>query len=292
MESVSGQSYNSGYHSFTGASGFSKDDEQYEMLHLLSNFLYFGTREIKELLRATYRDLFRRRLIHQLRRASGDTTDHKQLDCLFRQELEATKFLPVGNPSESSSHLLYYFRQENGLPVRFFISPYQMVEYIGSDVLRDPSVSRYVFLDDFAGSGDQALECATKMVGPIRQFTDQAQFYYFVLFASSTALQAIRGCGAFDVVDCVVEIGDEHQAFSEGSVYYMVGTDGVCKGRAEAVARYYGETLSSMYPLGYRDGQLIIGFAHNVPDNSLPIFWFSDRLGVQWVAPFVRYPKF
>lgn len=276
---------------FTGRSGISANDEQHEMLYLLSNFLYFGTREIKELLRASYRDCFRRRLIHRLRRTNGNTRNYTQLERLFQDELQATRFLPVGNPSESSSHLLYYFRQENGLPVRLFANTHELVEF-GNDTIRQPEVSHYVFLDDFAGSGEQALDYARAIVEPMRRVGVNAQFHYYVLFATSTALRTISDSNAFDILDCVVEIGDEHQTFSSGSVYYMICPDDICKERAERVAREYGVMLSRRHPLGYRNGQLILGFTHNVPNNSLPIFWFSEKRRVNWVAPFVRHPKF
>ena len=276
---------------FTGRSGIGPSEEQHEMLYLLSNFLYFGTREIKELLRASYRDCFRRRLIHRLRRKNGNTTDYEQLERIFQSELQATRFLPVGNPSESSSHLLYYFRQENGLPLKLFANTHELVEF-GQSTIRQPNVSHYVFLDDFAGSGDQALDYAAAIVEPMRRVGASAKFHYYVLFSTSTALCAISDSNVFDVLDCVVEIGDEHQAFSPESVYYMMSPDDVCKERAEQVAREYGLMLSRRYPLGYSDGQLILGFAHNVPNNSLPIFWFSETRRVNWIAPFVRYPKF
>ena len=275
---------------FTGLSGVGSEDEKHEMLFLLSNFLYFGTREIKELLRAAYRDCFRRQLIYRLRRANGNTADYEKLNKLFQNELRATRFLPVGNPSESSSHLLYYYRQENGLPLALFANTHELVEFEQA-VIREPNVSHYVFLDDFSGSGEQALEYAAEVVEPMRRVGSNAEFHYYVLFSTSTALRAICDSRAFDHLDCVVEIGDEHQAFSPGSVYYRTCPNGVCKERAKRVAKKYGLMLSNRHPLGYCNGQLVLGFAHNVPDNSLPIFWFSER-GAGWVAPFVRYPKF
>ena len=31
--------------------------------------------------------------------------------------------------------------------------------------------------------------------------------------------------------------------------------------------------------LGYRDSQLLIGFQHNTPDNTLPIIWYDEQAG-------------
>ena len=262
------------------------------MLHLLGNFLYFGTREIRELLRTAYRDRIRRPVIQELRRANAGTTDFRRLERLYQKRLNSTRFLPVGNPSESSSHLLYYFRQQNGLPVKLFIHAHELLDHIRGGVLQSPDATRYIFLDDFTGSGDQALKYGRNVIAPVRELDDGAEFCYLVLFATSTALEAIRSARDFDVVDCVIEIGEEHRAFSATSVYYMVETPDLCKTRAKRVARHYGLDLSRRHPLGYRNGQLILGFAHNVPNNSLPIFWFSERSDIRWAAPFVRYPKF
>ena len=36
--------------------------------------------------------------------------------------------------------------------------------------------------------------------------------------------------------------------------------------------------------LGFEDSQLLIGFHHNTPDNTLPIIWFDEPGGVPWNA--------
>jgi hypothetical protein len=83
------------------------DDEQVQMLFLASHFMYFGLRQIRALLRSLYRDLYQYKLVEQIRRSHGNTRDRKLIDEQFRQKLLATRFLGVGNPSESGSHLLY-----------------------------------------------------------------------------------------------------------------------------------------------------------------------------------------
>src|ERR1700719_2294145 len=92
-----------------------RDVEQLHALFLLSHFLYFGSREIRELLRSLYRDLVVYPILAELKsklpRNSSVEDFEKALDC----ELASTRFLGVGNPSESGCHLLYFFRQENSL---------------------------------------------------------------------------------------------------------------------------------------------------------------------------------
>src|SRR5205823_2993029 len=97
-------------------------DERLQTLYLLSNFLYFGVREIRHLLRVLFSDLCRRPILHEIRKTNGDTVDLDFIDERYAAALRRTRFLGVGNPSESGVHLLYYFRQENTLPSSLFIN--------------------------------------------------------------------------------------------------------------------------------------------------------------------------
>ena len=90
--------------------------EQMHALYLLGRFMYFGDIEMRELLRALYRDVFKYPIVAGIRRAHAHTRDYDLLASLFSQELHRTRFLGIGNPSESGTHLLYHFRQENSLP--------------------------------------------------------------------------------------------------------------------------------------------------------------------------------
>ena len=276
---------------FDGSSGVDVGNERYQMLFLLCNFLYFGTREIRELLRSVYRDLFRGPLIRQLRAANRDTVDEDLLSSLFCEELRKTRFLPVGNPSESSAHLLYYFRQENVLAREHFISPHE-IWGSGGRGIRDRSTRRYVFLDDFAGTGDQALEYGADVVAPLLAEDEGLEVLYFLLFSTTKALDRVRDFGLFTRVDCVFELGDEFRAFSDDSLYYQNVDEAISKEIGRRVAKHYGRKLGVEASLGYGDGELILGFSHNVPDNTLPVFWGDRIAGLDWIAPFPRSPKF
>lgn len=59
----------------------------------------------------------------------------------------------------------------------------------------------------------------------------------------------------------------------------------------EKICSAHGAVLCPEDPLGYQDGQLLIGFSHNTPDNTLPIFWSDGETGAPWIPVFKRYPK-
>ena len=139
---------------------FDDDNEKNYALYMLSRLMYFSSSSIRNLLKALYRDLYRYPIIEQIRKDNNNTLDPNIIEPSFEKELMATRFLGVGNPSESGVHLLYYFRQENKIPKDLFINTDDVVEYDenGNSKLRDSykDVKHYVFIDDLCGSGKQA----------------------------------------------------------------------------------------------------------------------------------------
>ena len=122
-----------------------KQDEQLQVAYLLSKFIFFGRREIRELLRSLYRDLYKYPLIADIRMANSRTRDPTVIEPEFQRRQRKTRFIGIGNPSESGVHLLYYFRQENRLGKKLFINAYEIWPAPGSEdtelgVLMEPEV--------------------------------------------------------------------------------------------------------------------------------------------------------
>jgi hypothetical protein len=269
-------------------------DERTHALFLLSNFMYFGSRQIRELLRALYRDLYRYPIIERIRRANNDTLDSCVIEPLFKAELQATRFLGVGNPSESGSHLLYYFRQENGLPKNLFIHTHQIFSRPGGAAaqLRDPAVKRYIFIDDFCGSGKQGSRYSQDLVEDVKRLDRSVFVAYYVLFATTTGIKRVRNETAFDAARAIYELDSSFKCFSGESRYFRTPPAGIDRAFCEGMARKYGaKMMGEPDALGFDDSQLLIGFHHNTPDNTLPIIWFDEPSGAPWKPIFRRYPK-
>lgn len=269
--------------------------ERLHALHLLGRFIYFGDAEMREMLRSLYRDVFKYPIVASLRRSNENTRNFELLSSLFQRELAQTRFLGIGNPSESGTHLLYHFRQENSLSKNSFINAHQIFARPTEGAtaqrgLRFQDVRRYVFLDDLAASGQQAQEYSTDLVEEILSAKNEAEVWYLTLFATSRALEVIRQTTKFTRVACVMELDESFRAFGAESRYFAEPSTLLSKSFAEAFCRRYGTALWPNHPLGYRDSQLLIGFRHNVPDNTLPVFWF-DSANPPWTPMFRRYPK-
>ena len=270
--------------------------EHLNALHLLCNFDLFGIEEIRQLLKSLYRDLFRYPLIQAMRQANNDTLDSALIARLWNDELSSTRFIGMGNPSESGAHLLYYFRQVNELTKRLFIHQHEVFDgpigHKDSRIAID-GLTRIVFIDDVLASGQQAVDYSKKFVAEVKRAAAaegrKINVDYFVLFAKSEGLAKARMTD-FDRVEAVHELQESALAFSPTSRVYVgaKGEIGVQNGRQ--VAESYGSRLYPGHGLGFRDGQLLIGFRHNIPDNSLPIIWFSEKSS-NWKPAFRRFGK-
>jgi len=268
--------------------------ERLHALYLLSNFMYFGSPEMRELLKSLFRDLYQYPILAEIRHRTADSTDAQAIKDAFQQELKHTRFLGVGNPSESGTHLLYYFRQENNLPKTLFINEYEVFDRYGGPApvsLRFQEIMRYVFIDDLCGSGKQAKSYSRDLIQDIKRLNPRASAAYYVLFATTRGLEEVRVNTEFDHVDCVFELDASFKCFSDESRYFPDPDGHFAKDFAQAMSEKYGNILFPAHPLGYKDGQLLIGFHHNTPDNTLPIIWCDEPERVPWTPIFRRYPK-
>ena len=272
--------------------------EQKHALYLLSKFLYFGHSEVRELLRAMFQDLFRHPLSVQIRAQIPDQDDFEAIHQGVMEEVLRTRFLGLGNPAESGTHILYDFRLVNNLPLEVFASPHEL--FSGS--LNDPQVewanteiNRLIFIDDFCGTGSQAKDIGYKYVPFLRDIAQQSniqlEVWYLTLLATTAGLAALRQCGLFDRVVSVSELDATYRSFDAQSQAYTNPPGDLFRTDAEKIALHYGNKILPGFPFGYGDCQLLVGFHHNVPDNTLPIMWL-ERPELSWYPIFPRVAKY
>ena len=271
-------------------------DEQLQALRLLSSFMYFGLNEIRALLRSLFRDTFRPQVAKEVRSGLDPSVTLDTIGAMVEEELRRTRFVTLGNPSESSALLLYYFRQENSLPKELFLHSSDIFDL--SDVgagggvkLQDSKITRYVFIDDLCGSGQQGRDYSRNVVTPLKRIGNNTRIYYCPLFGLSDGIEHLRSHTDFDVIYPVVELDTSFRAFAADSRLYVEAAMAELRAPTEATCRRHGQELWPDHPLGWQNGQLYIGFAYNTPDNSLPIFWSDHTAAKPWRPVFRRYPK-
>jgi hypothetical protein len=276
-------------------------DLELERLHALfwlSQFMYFGSREIRVLLKSLFRDLYFRPMIYEVRSQARTDISAADLLELAKDELAHTRFFGVGNPSESGVHLLYFFRQENALSKSHFMDAVQIFSRDDSrqKTLRDPGVRRYVFLDDICGSGDTAATYSDAILVDLQALNPRVEVAYYCLFASADGLKRVREQTRFGPSSAAVyELDSSYRSLSPQSRYLACSEyPEIDPGIACAIVREYGNLLDPDYASGYKDSQLLLGFHHNTPDNTLGIMWCDSIIHgaqVPWIPIFKRYPK-
>lgn len=270
--------------------------EQLHALYMLSQFMYFGAKEIRVLLKSLYRDLFFLPLAH---RVKSRTSSYMEFHAEFEREIFATRFLGVGNPSESGVHLLYYFRQENGLSKDNFLDSAQLYKTEATSsgrqrVVRHGEITRYVFIDDMCGSGETATRYSKDLLPDLVAQKPDVELHYLCLFASKDGLDIVRNDSVFGPnAEAIFELDDTYKWAFSGSRYKNGLPPGIESDILDEIARKYGGLVWPGHPLGFGGGELLLGFFHNTPDNTLPIIWgeLSNGSSVSWSPIFRRYPK-
>lgn len=293
---ASGPAVSSWLDNFNGRTGATADLERLHALYILSQFMYFGSQEIRVLLRALYRELF---LLPLAQRVRAETSDAVEFCTRMEEERSATRFLGVGNPSESGVHLLYYFRQENGLAKSAFLDSaqiYDLVDVQGQRkrVPRHPQVKRYIFLDDICGSGETAVRYSSNLLPELLAERPEVEVWYFALFATADGLRRVGDETVFGTrCGAVYELDETYKWTALKSRYLSALPDGLYRSLLAALPFSYGRMLIPGHPLGYQGSELLLGFSHNTPDNTLPIIWYEQEHGtsMNWYPIFKRYPK-
>lgn len=291
---------------------FDTEEERLHGLYLLSEFMYFGSTQMRQLLKSLFRDLYRYPLIESIRKDNNDTIDSVLIERLFSEKEKKTRFFGVGNPSESGAHLLYFFRQENKLSKKLFINTDEIFDRSDPhDIkLANSNLEYYIFIDDFCGSGSQVTRdtALRQTIQNIRLINPAKKIYYLMLFATKTGIDKVRNSGLFDSVDCVIELDATFKCFADTSRYFKNPDHPIDKEVARQMAYKFGLPLIASvcinegipqasahivaedHVYGFNNCQLLLGFHHNTPDNTLPIIWYDEQ-DINWTPIFRRYNK-
>lgn len=119
----------------------------------------------------------------------------------------------IGSPSESGSLVSYYYRTVNGLAADKFLDFSQITDAIN---LKRRSARSLVFLDDFIGSGNQAIEFWQLLSSHLGRHADDLDFYYSAFAGYCNGRANIEKNTRFKV-QVVRELGESDKAFGVDS---------------------------------------------------------------------------
>jgi len=230
-------------------------------LFLLCNFVYYNEDEIKYLTRTMFD-----KYVHSVFLSENKTIVN---DTDINDLLKKTQFTFLGRNSESSSYLLYHFRQENDLSTESFEE--------------NEETTNVVFIDDFSITGEQVYRHIAS------ESSKNKKRFVLLMVATKEAVAQLEKLG-ITVLPCIV-LDDKSKVFSDTSAIFE-GYKDHYKELTKTMCEFYGKKLigrsEKMTPLGYAGGEYMFGTHYNIPNNTLPIFW-SNKNG--WHYLFKRYDK-
>ena len=253
------------------------------LIYALEHFIYFNSMLIDSLLTAMYRDLYQYDIIYEIRRTNNNTLDEQFIENSLSIERLKTRFIGVGGASESGSYLLYPFRIKNSLGTDLFLNASEILRNAqGPAQLKEPHISRYIFIDDFCGTGDQCEKYLKSITQKIKEANSEVFISYMCLAGTKDGLENVRREIPFiDKVQTLIELDDSFKVFDQTSRYYLSPhtshlsniNQEYFKGLCDRFADKLGIPSDMRY--GHKNCQLLIAFQHNTPDNTLPIFWHA-----------------
>ncbi|MFO1447295.1 MAG: hypothetical protein U1F61_03875 [Opitutaceae bacterium] len=265
------------------------DEERRIACHLLQQFIYFGKSEVEESMRVLFRDHFIYPAVQELRTHQPDIP--QLMAALKSRIVNETRFIGMGLPAESGTGMLYRFRIANDLPLAIFPELNSILKGHNGNITTNPSsLKRIIIMDDLCATGEQVEVRMGSTVNRIRTSCPHLKVDYFLLFATARGVKNCRQSGLFNEVAAAIIFDDDYQVFSPSSLFYKEPIQGVSAAVGEEVCGHYGGKLKPLLPLGFRNSQLLIGFEHNTPDNTLPVFWKDDDQ-MPWHAVFPRVEK-
>lgn len=282
---------------FSGDSG----REKLSSLHILSQYMFFDQVEIRAMLRSMYRDLFYKPLLQKIKKEAKEANVYsiKDIQNKYKSCLHKTRFSGIGNNSESSSLLLYFFRQELEFPKEMFIDTCSIYNFDseGNNIglrktKKDENIEHYIFIDDISASGEQACEFFKDSIRYhlIKKYNPSATIYYFTLFNTPESRRLFQIHLPDIKFKTVFELDDTYKVFSDTSRYFPPLKNDKKKS-LHTEERNFVQEMCKFYlkieRCGYKNSQLLLGFFYNTPDNTIDIMWSCEN----WTPVFKRYNK-
>lgn len=259
---------------FKGISSYDEDYERKICLQILSKFLYFNEKECQALLKEVFY-IFKKQIIKNIINDATTKLDKAILKESWKNFLTKSRFSHIGRPGESGCYILYLFRQINVLPIDLMLDSWE-IDF--------SQIKSLIFLDDFIGSGSQAKRFWNLNLKKIQSNYSEIEFYYLSMFGLNSGITAVRENSGFKVI--VGQVFDEnYKAFSDNSDIFM---EEKTRKEAKQISFEYGKLIEPDYPLGFGDSQMLLGFHHNIPNNTLPIICSSKN---NWHPIFKRAEK-
>ncbi len=187
------------------------------------------------------------------------------------ENLDNTLFMGLGPAGKSGSSMLYRFRHANGMHLASYNDKFKFSSEI--TLLPTTFSGNLVFIDDFIGSGSQALASLLDIVSIAPPAT---KIFLIVIAGYQSAIDDICKeveCNVFSVHT----LQDHEKLFSDSNTNFTEAE--------KSILRDYCERTGSKSPYGYRNVGSLVVFCDSAPNNT-PSILIHD--GDTWRPLFAR----
>jgi hypothetical protein len=240
------------------------EEERILALWLLNHFVFYNEQEIRHLCKLVYKDFVHKQLI-SLPLKTNLTTAINTISSAFR-------FHYMGKPSESGSFILYYFRQENYLPMKYFLKFLDTEKDIEDNI---------IFIDDNTLTGERGSQAFIFFSSLLPKMKKRILLTFIATKKAIDSLKTIN----VEVISPII-LDERDRCFNENSEIFIHHKSHLKT--CEKMVSYYGNKIYPAKSLGFKNAQLMFGFFYNTPDNTIPIFWCEND---GWYPIVKRYDK-
>ena len=176
-------------------------------------------------------------------------------------------FVPVGYVAKSGSAITYFFKTQNDVSQEQFILPSDIETMIPA------SDKAFVFLDDYIGTGRQARQVWDGLASANPKLLEISKMIFASIVAREQGIEHLTENSGFEVMSIDVVKTKDIPLSDESAIFPSTEERGV----ARSILEKYGARLHPEAPLGYASSQGLLGFFYSTPNNTLPIFWSTEK---------------
>jgi hypothetical protein len=277
-----------------------------ELVRLVDSWgLYQGKQLTEDYLRrylTQFQDVYHQRVVFEILKRIKfytATTIRKKLEEADKYVLDNSPGLKINVKQRKKSEILISHLDIVGKSGIQYARMYSQVasikaenvssfQEIAQKIEKNTDVQVLVFIDDFVGTGNSALN-GIKELEKIHGDTlreRKIMIHFVAVTGFDAALQNLET--ELATIDLNIKIyicdliGDEERCFSKKNTIF---SNEQAREQAKSMLLDYSTKLWSKFPLGYNDGQCLVVFEYNCPNNSLPILWSTEK---DWIPLFKR----
>ena len=192
-----------------------------------------------------------------------------------------------GNPAKSGASFARMYANEN----KVYVDNVASFNDIPEALRNNNQIEAIVFVDDIIGSGTSAVPNLDELNEKCGELLKEKQVKVFIsaICGLHIGIEKLQDAIAKVPFETEVFVSDylteSDQCFSDESEIFPSPED---HEKAKGIALEIGKKLEKKTPLGFQNGQLLVVFHDNCPNNSLPILWKEPTSKIKWTPLFKR----